>query len=86
MEINCRFLVNRHGDLYFLVHNSGALITLFMLRKLKEICSGILKYVAESVQKKSLVNHTNYDPENKDSRNVLNHCRLKEFDCPVNYI
>ena len=32
----------------------------------------------ESV-KNSLVNHANYDLENKDLRNILSHCRLKEF-------
>ena len=51
MKINCRFLVNEHGDLYFLLHNFGALIILFMLKKLKEICWTRLKDTAEGVQK-----------------------------------
>ena len=39
------------GDLYFLLHNFGALIVLFMLKKLKEICWSTLKDIAKSVQK-----------------------------------
>ena len=86
MKIICHFLVNEHGDLYFLLHNFGTLIILSMLKKLKEICWSRLKDLVESVQKKSLVNHANYDLENKDLRNVLSYCRLKEFDCPMYYI
>ena len=33
------FLDNKHCDLYFLLHDFGALIMLFMLKNLKEICS-----------------------------------------------
>ena len=33
MKIVCRLLVNEHGDLYFLLHNFGAQIFLFMLKK-----------------------------------------------------
>ena len=51
MKIICRFLVNEHGDLYFLLHNFGALIILFMLKELKEIFWGRLKDTAENVQK-----------------------------------
>ena len=36
--------------------------------------------------KKLLVDHANYDLENKDLSNVLDHCRLKELDCAINYI
>ena len=84
MKIIYCFLVNGHGDLYFLLYNFGALIILFMLKKLKEICWSRLKDIAESVQK-TQVNHANYNLENKDLTNVLSHCRLKEFDCPINY-
>ena len=51
MEIICRFLVNERSDLYFLLHNFGALTILFMLKKLKEICWSRFKDIAESVQK-----------------------------------
>ena len=50
MEIISCFLVNEHGDLYFLLHNFGALIIL-MLKKLKEIRWSRLKDIAESLQK-----------------------------------
>ena len=50
MKIIFRFLVNKHGDLYFLLHNFGELIILFMLKKLKEICWSSLKDIAETVQ------------------------------------
>ena len=38
MEINRHLLVNKDGDLYFSLHNFGALIILFLLKSLKEIC------------------------------------------------
>ena len=38
MEINRHFLANKDGDLYFSLHNFGALIVLFLLKSLKEIC------------------------------------------------
>ena len=79
MKIIGHFLVNEHGDQYLLLNNFDALIILFMLKKLKEICLSRLKDIAESVQK-SLVNHANYELENKDLRNVLSYCHLKEFD------
>ena len=53
-----------------------------MLKELKEICWSRLKDIAESVQKIASLNHANCDLENKDLRNVLSHCRLKEFDVP----
>ena len=37
--------------LYLLLHNFGALIILFMLKKLKENCWSRLKDMAESMQK-----------------------------------
>ena len=51
LKITCRFLVNEDGDLYFLLHNFGALFILFMLKKFKEICWSRLKDIAESVKK-----------------------------------
>ena len=36
-EIYRRFLVNKHGDLYFLVHNFDVQIVLFELYNLKKI-------------------------------------------------
>ena len=84
MTIKGRFLVNEHGDLYFLLHNFAALIILFMLKKLIEICWDRLKDIAESVQK-PLVNHANCDLENRDLRSVLSHCRLKELHCPIKF-
>ena len=34
-EINVHFLLNEHGDLYFLSHNSSVHIILFNLKKVK---------------------------------------------------
>ena len=48
MKIISRFLVNEHGDLYFLLHDFNALFILFMLKKFKEICWNRLKDKAES--------------------------------------
>ena len=31
-EINARFLLNEHGDLYFLLHNNGVQIVLLNLK------------------------------------------------------
>ena len=70
MEINRRFLVNKHGDLYFLLHNFGALIILFILTNLQEICLH-RKKMQLKVCTKSILNQENYDSENIDSRNVL---------------
>ena len=38
-EINSRFLVNKHGDLYFLLHNFAVKIVLFELANFKKIHS-----------------------------------------------
>ena len=51
MEINSHFLLNKNGDLYFLLYNFGTLIILFILKELKEICSDRKKDIAESVHK-----------------------------------
>ena len=71
MKINHCFLVNKHGDLYLLLHNFGALTILFMLKSFKEICSE--KKILLKSCTKSLVNRACYDLENKDSRTVLSH-------------
>ena len=47
MEMNHRFLMNKHGDIYFLVHNFGALIILLR----KEIFAGRKKDMAENLHK-----------------------------------
>ena len=88
MKIICRFLVNEHGDLFFfscilLVHYNYP----FYVKKIKRnLLEQIKRYSWRRTCKKSLVNHVNYDLENKDLRNLLSHCRLKEYNCPINYI
>ena len=52
-----------------------------MLKNVKEICSDRKKIFLIACTK-SLVNHANYELENKDSRKILSHCRFKLFDCP----
>ena len=84
LKMNRCFLVNKHGDLYLLLHNFGALTILFMLKTFKKICSD--KKILLKSCTKSLVNHANCDLENKDSRKVLSHGHLKMFDCAMNYI
>ena len=49
-EIIVPFLLNEHGDLYFLSHNSSVQIVLFNLRKIKKI-SDRKKDIGESVVK-----------------------------------
>ena len=49
-EINCRFLVNKHGHLYFLLHNFDVQIILFELDNLKKIHQEE-KDIAECVHK-----------------------------------
>ena len=46
-----RFLVNKHGDLYFLLQNFDVQIALFELYNLKKISSGRKKDVAQCVHK-----------------------------------
>ena len=50
-EDHSPFFRKRAGDLYFLLHNFGALVMLFMLKRLKEILWSRLKDIAENVQK-----------------------------------
>ena len=35
--------------------------------------------------KKPFVDYADYFLENNDPRYVCSHCRLKMFDCPINY-
>ena len=56
-----------------------------MLKKLKEISWSRLKDIAESVQKLP-VNHAYYKLESKDKEDILSHCLLNKFDCPINLI
>ena len=50
-EINAPFLLNKHGDLYFLLHKNIVYIILFNLKqKYKNLSEG-KKDVAESVRK-----------------------------------
>ena len=49
--IKARFLLNEHGDLYFLLHNNSAHVILFNLKKnLKNLLEG-KKDITESVHK-----------------------------------
>ena len=50
-EINVRFLLNEHGDLYFLLHNNSAHVILLNLKKNSKKLSEGKKDVAESVHK-----------------------------------
>ena len=48
-EINVRFLLNEHGDLYFLLHNNSAHIVLLNLKGNSKILSEGKKDMGESV-------------------------------------
>ena len=50
-EINCRFLENKHGDLYVLLHNFDVQIILFELDNFKTNSSGQKKDIAECMHK-----------------------------------
>ena len=47
-EINVRFLLNEHGDLYFLLHNNGVHIILLNLKENKNFI-GRKKDIDESM-------------------------------------
>ena len=49
IEINARFLLNEHGDLYFLLQNISVYIILLNLKKNKKILSGGKKDIGERV-------------------------------------
>ena len=50
-DIKARFLLNEHGDLYFLLHNNSAHVILFNpKKKIKNLSEG-KKDIAESVHK-----------------------------------
>ena len=48
-EINVRFLLNEHGDLYFLLHNNSVHIVLLNLKEKEKILSEGKKDIGESV-------------------------------------
>ena len=50
-EIKARFLLNEHGDLYFLLHNNSAHVILFNLKKFLKNLSEGKKDIVESVPK-----------------------------------
>ena len=50
-EINAvRFVLNEHGDLYFLLHNNSVHIVLLNLRKLKNFIGRKKRYRRKSVR------------------------------------
>ena len=49
-EINVRFLLNEHGDLYFLLHNNSVHIVLLNLKGNQKILMEGKKDIGESVQ------------------------------------
>ena len=48
-EINVRFLLNEHGDLYFLLHNNSVHIVVLNLKENLKIFSGGKKDIGERV-------------------------------------
>ena len=50
-EITALFVLNEHGDLYFLLHNNSAHVVLFNLKKFQKHLSEGKKDIAESVHK-----------------------------------
>ena len=48
-EINVRFLLNEHGDLYFLLHNNSVHIVLLNLKEKYKILSEGKKDIGERV-------------------------------------
>ena len=49
-EINVRFLLNEHGDLYFLLHNNSVHIVLLNLKENQKHLSEGKKDIGENVQ------------------------------------
>ena len=55
-EINAvRFVLNEHGDLYFLLHNNSVHIVLLNLRKLKNFIGRKKRYRRKSVRSRNSV-------------------------------
>ena len=79
-EIYCRFLVNKHGDLYFLLQNFDVQIVLFELDNFKKKFIGEKKKIQQNACTKSLLEDANYDLENNDPRKVLIRCCLDLFE------
>ena len=86
-EINVLFLLNKHGDLYFLLcDNSVHIILLNFKKKIKAFLSHGKNGIGESFQKTMLWN-ANYDHENNDYMNALCLARcFKWYDFSTNFI
>ena len=84
-EINVRFLLNEHGNLYFLLHNDSVSIILLDLKKNKKnLSEGKKTWVKECT--KPLLCDVNYDRENIDSTNALRPRRFKYHGFSTNFI
>ena len=76
-EIIVPFLLNEHGDLYFLLHDNSVHIIFFKLKKNdKKKFSDRKKRRGGSVLR-SLLWNANYDRKNNDWTNVLRPRRFK---------
>ena len=71
-EINVHFLLNEHGDLYFLLHNNSVHIVLLNLK----FCRKEKKIQAKECTKPLLCDAV-YDRKNNDSTNALRPRRFK---------
>ena len=69
-EISVLFLLNEHGDLYFLLLNNSVHINFFKSKKFKRFLSEGKKIQVEACKKYVLWN-ANYDRENNDYANAL---------------
>ena len=79
-KINVRFLLNEHGDLYFLLHNNSVHIILFNLKRLKIIYWTEKKDILtldESEHKTGILWDAKYDRENNHYTNALRPRRFK---------
>ena len=75
-EINVHFLLNEHGDQYFLLHNNSVHIILLNLKKTKKFYRKEKKIQAKACMKPLLCD-ANYDPKSNDSTNALRPRRFK---------
>ena len=76
-EINVRFLLNEHDDLYCLLRNSSVHIILLNLKENYKILSKGKKKIEVKECRKPLLCDANYDRKNNDSRNALRSRRFK---------
>jgi len=91
-KINARVLLNKNGDLYFLLHCIAKLFwcTNYLLKG-KKLGKKLLRkensYCWKSAQNRYLVlEDANYDLENNDLKNVLSECHLESCDFSITYI